>query len=976
MSPLPRPDATRTLFRQRCAAPPPRRDRASAFRSEERRGRPMVARAASLIVAIALFATPAAAQLRPITLDDYPAWSRITEVDLSADGRWMTYAYAPNKGDTTFHVRALDAATVHTAKNAGSAAFSDDGRWVGYLVRTGRDTARAGGAEGRAGGGGGRGGRGGAAQGGGTGPARTLELIELATGTKTVVPGVQSFRFSPDGRFVAVDKARAAGATHQGHDLILVELATGSQRNIGNVASHAFNESGALLAYVVDAAGKTGNGLYLLDPANGATRALDTDTLRYDALTWNEDGTAVAALRGEVPPDQEQRANTLVAFRGLDVRTATAAGSRLEPVVYDPAADSGFPQDMVLSELASLTWSDDGARVFAGVKQQQEEVDDEAPDGQERTNVEIWHWADERIQSQQKVQAAADRRATYAAAIALDAGKLVRLEDDAMPRTEVTSDARWAIGQQDDAYRFLFDEAGGLRDLVRVDVATGDRTTLAERVRFPMGVSPDGRRHAWFKDGKLMVQEIATGEAHDVSALASASFLNAQADRPGEKGSYGLAGWSKDGRTLLANARFDIWQLPVDGDGEAVNLTRGVGDRDGIQFRVVTLDEEAAEDGIDTSQPILLSAYGERTKKAGYWIVEPGREPRPLIWQDRAIDDVRKAEDADRLIFTAQTFEEFPNWWATNLRFENPVRITDANPQQSQFAWGRRVLVDFTDQRGNELQATLTLPAGYQEGQRYPMLVYFYERLSQNHHSFSMPVYDDRPHFSAYASDGYLVLMPDIVYDDGKPGSSALDDVTSAVRKVIELGYADPDHIGLQGHSWGGYESSFIVTQTDMFAAVVTGAPLTNLESMHNILYKQSGMTNASLIQWGQGRMGTVPWRDPEGYASQSPVRFVDNISTPFLILHGTADGAVDWNQGLEFYIAARRAGKEVILLSYPDEPHHLRMRANQIDFQRRMKEYFDHHLKGEPAPAWMTEGVPFLERSRKAAVTTDGNDR
>jgi dipeptidyl aminopeptidase/acylaminoacyl peptidase len=226
---------------------------------------------------------------------------------------------------------------------------------------------------------------------------------------------------------------------------------------------------------------------------------------------------------------------------------------------------------------------------------------------------------------------------------------------------------------------------------------------------------------------------------------------------------------------------------------------------------------------------------------------------------------------------------------------------------------------------------------------------------------------------STYASNGYLVLMPDIVYDVGRPGSSALDDVTSAVRKVIELGYADPERIGAQGHSWGGYESSFIVTQTDLFAAVVTGAPLTNLESMHNILYKQSGGGNAPLIQWGQGRMGDVPWRDPELYASQSPVRFVENISTPFLILHGTADGAVDWNQGLEFYVAARRAGNKVILLSYPDEPHHLAKKENQKDFQRRMKEYFDHYLKGAPAPRWMTNGVNYLDRDREI-VTVNNN--
>jgi dipeptidyl aminopeptidase/acylaminoacyl peptidase len=912
------------------------------------------------LLASVLTGMPAAAQLRPLTLDDYPRWSRITSVALAPDGRWMSYAYAPNKGDTTLHVRDLDGTTVHTAVNGGSAAFSEDGRWAAFL------TTPAGGERGTA-----------AAREERPRVTRTLEVIDLRNGVRTHVAAVQSFRFSPDARYLAIEKPRAdANAPHQGRDLILLDLANGGQRNIGNAGSYAFGEPGALLAYTVDAAGKAGNGVYLLDPATGVTRALDTDTLRYDRIAWNEAGTALAALRGEVPDGQEQRANTLVAFRGLPAAGTSLSGTtRITTVVYDPAGDASFPAGMVLSELGEATWSKDGSRVFLGVKEQRPKVEEPAED-EERTNVEVWHWADERLQSQQKVQADADRRATFAAVVHLDGGRLVQLEDPAMPRTETTSDGRWAIGQHDAAYRFLFDESGGLRDLVRIDVATGERSTLVERVRFPLGLSPDGRWHAWFSDGRLWLQEIASGTRTELSALAPVSFLNEEADRPGEKNSYGLAGWAKDGRFVLVNARRDLWLLPVGRDGQAQDLTRGVGEREQIRFRLVSLDDEEDETGIDTSRPIVLSAFGERSKKSGYWIVEPGREPRPLIWQDRSIGGITKAENADRVIFTAQTFEEFPNWWATNTSFEEPVRITDANPQQAEFAWGRRVLVDFTDQRGNQLQATLALPAGYQEGRRYPMLVYFYERLSQNHHQFSTPVYDDRPHFSAYASDGYLVLMPDIVYDDGKPGSSALDDVTSAAKRVIELGYADPERIGLQGHSWGGYESSFIVTQTDMFAAVVTGAPLTNLESMHNILYKSSGITNASLIQWGQGRMGTVPWRDPEGYASQSPVRFVDNISTPFLILHGTADGAVDWNQGLEFYIAARRAGKQVILLSYPDEPHHLRQQANQIDFQRRMKEYFDHHLKGAAAPRWMTEGLRFLDRGREAVVTNDNDGR
>jgi dipeptidyl aminopeptidase/acylaminoacyl peptidase len=903
--------------------------------------------AAGLLLLLALAPRGAAQELKTLALEDYGRWSRVTNVALAPDGRWLAYAYSPNDGDATLHVRALDGVTVHTAVNGASPAFSEDGRWVAFLTSPAESEQQRLRRERKP-------------------IPRALELIDLATGARTKQPDVQSFRFSADNRYLAVEKSRDASATHQGRDVIVVELASGSRRNIGNVSSFAFSEPGTLLAYTVDAANRAGNGLYVLDPATGYTRVLDTDTAHYERLSWNEAGTALAALRGATPAGQTLRANVLLAFTGLPTSPRSfAAATRVTRVAHDPQTDADFPAGMVLSELGAVSWSRDGARIFLGIREQQPQI---RPNGaeEERTNVEIWHWADDRVQSVQKVQNAADGRYTYAGAVDLGTRRYVRFADDDMRSAAATRDGRWAIAQRDRPYRMLFDEPGGVRDLVRIDTRTGERATLVERVRFVMATSPDSRWQLWFRDGRLMAQEIATARTVDLSARADASFLNVEADRPGEKPSYGIGGWTRDGRALIANTKYDLWLLPLSGSGAGTNLTRGIGEREQIRFRVVNLGEEDSDEGVDTSKPLILSAYGDRTKKSGYWILEPGREPRPLIWEDRQIGQLRKAKNAERVVYTAQTFEEFPDWWVATSRFAEPRRVTDANPQQAEYRWGRRILVDFTDQRGNRLQATVTLPAGYVEGRRYPTLIYFYERLSQNHHTYSLPVYDDRPHFSTYASDGYLVVMPDIVYDDNRPGSSALDDVTSAARRVIELGLADPDRIGLQGHSWGGYQSSFIVTQTDMFAAVVTGAPLTNLESMHNILYRQSGNPNAALIQWGQGRMGTVPWVDVEGYARESPVRHVRNISTPFLIMHGTADGAVDWNQGLEFYIAARREGKNVILLSYPDEPHHLARKPNQIDFQRRMKEYFDHHLKGSPAPAWMTEGVPYRDRARE----------
>src|SRR4029079_472097 len=350
----------------------------------------------------------------------------------------------------------------------------------------------------------------------------------------------------------------------------------------------------------------------------------------------------------------------------------------------------------------------------------------------------------------------------------------------------------------------------------------------------------------------------------------------------------------------------------------------------------------------------------------GYFELAPNQAPAPLIWLDKSVGAPAVARDADRMIFTEQSFTEYPNYWLSDKRFSSPKQVTDADPTLlKEFAWGSKKLIDYKNSKGQRLQGTLTLPANYEPGKKYPMLVYFYELMSNTHHQFQVPPYDDRPHMATYASNGYLVLQPDVVYEIGKPGTSALDCVTSAVKKVIELGYADPAHIGLQGHSWGGYQSSFIVTQTNMFAAVVTGAPPTDLTSFVGTLYRSTGTIQQGITEVGQVRMGAgvTPWSAHQLYESQSPVHNAPKITTPFMILHGTADGSVDYGQGLEFYAAARRLGKQVILLAYADEAHHLGRRENQKDFQIRMKQFFDHYLKGAPAPVWMTDGVPQLRK-------------
>jgi dipeptidyl aminopeptidase/acylaminoacyl peptidase len=930
-------------------------------------------------------AAAVAAAPKPIALDDYPRFRRITGASISNDGAWILYTIAPNEGDATLHVKSLDTDTVHQIARGANASFSDTGTWVGYFI----NPPSTGGRGGRGGGRGG-GGRGGTAQAGegAEAPPRAFELLDLTTGTRLPFAGVGSFSFSPDGEWLLMRPRGAGGggaaggggrggrgggapadeATTPGADLVMRHLPTGSQRYVGNVGSYAFDDSGALMAYTVRGQERLGNGVYVMTIASGETRMLDGAAADYDQLSWSGEGTHLAVLRGNKARDRAQRDNVVLAWTNVG-----SPGSRA--ATFDPASLTGFPQGMVVSEFASLRWNDAGTRILLGVKEQ-EPAAPESDDPQ--ANVDVWHWQDEVPQSVQIVRLNQDRRATHTAVLDLASGTIRQISDEEMSGVTPTDDLTWAIGRNSEAYGSEVAWGGSRADVYRINLTTGERTLIERGLSRTMGLSPDGKWFLYLRNGQVFSYELATGKKTRIDG--GRSFVNAEDDHDYEKPVYGVAGFAADGRSAVFYDRYDVWALSLTG-GQPVNLTKGDGAKQEVRFRVTRLGGGGRGGGrgsgrggggagepIDLSKPVMLQAYGEYTKKTGYYELAPGQAPRPLIWADKSIGSPIVADDADRMIFTQQTFTEYPNYWLSDKQFGSPRQVTDAHPEILQeFAWGTKTLIDYTNSKGQRLQATLTLPAGYEPGKKYPMLVYFYEIMSNTHHNFQVPPYDDRPHMATYASNGYLVLQPDVVYEIGKPGTSALDCVTSAVKKVIELGYADPARIGLQGHSWGGYQSSFIVTQTDLFAAVVTGAPPTNLVSFYGTLYRSSGNIQQGITEAGQVRMGreVTPWNAHELYESQSPIHNAPNIKTPFMILHGTADGAVDWGQGLEFYAAARRLGKQVILLSYPEEAHHLGRRENQKDFQVRMRQFFDHYLKGEPAPEWMTGGVPQVKKVR-----------
>ena len=882
---------------------------------------------------------------KPLSFSDYSKWNRITRAGISPDGKWVAYGQQPNGGDDTLFIRNIDTDTLYKVDYASNAVFSEDGKWAAYTVGVSKKEAKK------------------------LRDARkeipsTGVLVNLRTGKKQNFDDIIRFEFSTDSRHFVIHRKKNTEdkSKHRGSDLILKSLDNDQLLNIGNVSQFAFNKNSSFLAYTIDADGSVGNGLYLIALNDYSARALDTDEASYSQLSWDDaqadrkdwagKGTGIAILKGKEADSLSHISNKIVVVQHLGKKEQ-------KKTVYDNASFAGFPAGHVISENGSLRWSEQGSTLFFGIREQEPKLKlsrDTIP------NVDVWHWKDEMIQTVQIRRRAMLSRMTYLSAIQLNNGNFVQLANEDMRNVSISDHPRYAIGRNDRAYITDVSWGESPADLYRVDLQTGETKQFATYIARSFGSSPDGRYFIYFGEGHMHVYDVEKDAVTNISQSASVNFADRDHPYPNANPTYGIAGWAKDGKHVIVNHHYDLWSLALDGS-KAENLTAGFGDAEEIRLRYVSLDPE--EEYIDTKKDVLLSAYGEWTKKTGYFLGKAGQKPREVVYEDRNYGRLFKALHGDRLIYTVQTFTDFPDYYVSTADFKNPKKVSNANPQQEEYAWGKRILVDYTNSKGDRLQGTLALPADYQPGKKYPMIVYFYEKMSQNHHVYSAPVYDDRPHISYYASNGYLVLQPDNVYEEGRPGTSALDCITSAVQQVIDMGYADPENIGLQGHSWGGYQSSFILTQTELFACVVTGAPPTNLESFYNNIYGSTGTNHHGITEIGQIRMGrnVTPWSHRADYQRENPMYHADKINTPFLILHGTADGAVDWFQGMEFFNAARRLGKEVIFLSYPGEGHHLEVEANQKDFQLRMNQYFDHYLKGTEAPEWMVKGIPNLQK-------------
>ncbi|HSL71450.1 MAG TPA: prolyl oligopeptidase family serine peptidase, partial [Longimicrobiales bacterium] len=577
---------------------------------------------------------------------------------------------------------------------------------------------------------------------------------------------------------------------------------------------------------------------------------------------------------------------------------------------------------------------------------------------------DLWHYRDPRLQSQQQLGLNRDRQRTLTAVYHLAQKKLVQLTNDSFPSVSLSDNGKVAIANTSIPYIIESMWGEGGTDVYLVDAATGSRKLLTQRVRSGGSLSPGGKYVTWFDKGKWHAYAIATGKTVELTSGLNVRFENETHDTPSEPPAYGLGGWTSNDASVLVYDRWDVWELDPAGARAPRMVTDSVGRRTKMSFRVVQLDRE--QQFLDPKDPLLLRAVDWQTKASGFWQdrLNATQPPTRIMMVDRSVGTPQKARNAEQYLLTQSTFREFPDLW-TGQSLDQLAKISDANPQQSQYRWGTVEIVSWLNADGVSVRGLLYKPDGFDPAKKYPMVVYFYEQHTDGLHNYSAPSGRNVINAPVYVSKGYLVFMPDIYYTEGYPGPSAVKTIVPGVQALINRGFVKEDGIGIQGQSWGGYQTAYVITQTNLFRAAMAGAPVSNMTSAYGGIRWESGNSRTGQYEHGQSRIGGSPWEFPTRFVENSPLFYADRIKTPLLIMHNDEDGAVPWQQGIEMFIAMRRLNKEAYLVNYNGDAHNPRKRANQRDMDIKMQQFFDHHLTGAPMPDWMKNGIPRLEKGR-----------
>ena len=943
---------------------------------------------ASAVLVVGAATLSAQTPKRALTPADWDHWRSITGTAISQDGKWVAYSLTPQVGDGEFVVRSTTGSAEYRVSRGfigrpnmtpGSAPgrggggggvaagrISADARYavtLTYAPMTAFDSARHSGRGGRP----------------GPQPKASLAIVDLSSGHVTTIPDVRGFempalaggwlayqlegdttggaagrggRGAGGGAGAAADSG-AARRKAQGTTVVLRNLATGAETQIEHVTTYAFDDSAKWLGYVVSTREGESDGVFVRVPGETTETALMTGKGDYRDFSFDRaGGQAVFAS------DRDDQA-------AKDPRFTLYYTSlkSVKPVVIAAAGTVGA--GLLVADYGHVAFTRSGTAIEFGVAPQRP---DTVPHDSlyDKAIFDLWAGKDAELMPMQKADAARDRNKTDLVVYQIGAGTLAKLTDDSVPSATVSEDGRVAMETSDVPYAIASMWGEGGTDVYAADATTGKRTLIKkDLLGSRAALSPGGKFITYMDGGHWYAYDIGSGRTADLTgSLRGDRFDDELDDHPDVSPSYGIGGWTTGDKSVLLYDRYDIWEADPTGARAPVVATDSAGRRGHVIFRAVDLDRD--DPFIDPRQPLLVHAMNEDTKAAGFYTIRLGarRAPDRIVMADADYGTPIQARHSKQLVVTRGTFVQFPNLY-TGTELTSLTQISDANPQQKEFNWGTAELVHWTSADGIPLEGILYKPENFDPTKKYPMITYYYERLSDNFYHYVPPAGRNIINPTHYVSNGYLIFEPDIPYEIGYPGPSAMKAVIPGVEMLLARGYVDLKALGLQGHSWGGYQTAYMITQTHMFAAAMAGAPVADMFSAYGGIRWQSGLNRSFQYEHTQSRIGGSIWETPLRYIENSPLFWADKITTPLLMMANDGDGSVPWYQGIEMYIALRRLNKEVYLFDYNGDEHNPTKRANQMDIAMRMQEFFDYHLRGFPEPDWMIHGIPYLQKGR-----------
>lgn len=925
------------------------------------------------VLVLFIHVLPATAQTkRSLDHEDVNAWNRISSSTLSNNGKWIAWVEAPERGDGQLRISSADGKKTFTIPRGASPVISGDNGYIAFKIIPQADSVRQ---------------KKLAKANKKDMPTDSLGIIALATGAVQKFAQVQSFQLSTkagallayklteeaskDEAAVDSSKTKEDSSEKPKHDkktgthLIVLPLTQGAATTYKNVTDFAVHENGTGGAFFRESKKGEDDGAYTFNATGTGEMALATGTGNYVQLTLSKSDNHVAFLTNSGDFEAEMPSFSLMLGSDQPAREVAKEGS------------AGIPASWWVSEHGSLSFSDSGNRLFFGTapRPEPDPKNDDVLD-EEKVKLDLWNWQDSYLQPMQLVQADRERKRTYDAVFHINSGSIVQLATEEIPSVTVSqkNDGNIAMGTSNLKYRVESSwESPGSNDVWVINVQTGASTQVLEGIQDSPRLSPEGKFITyWDRDNAVWkAVQTSNGGKLDLSSNAGASFVDDLDDREYEPDNHGQAGWTEGDAEFIVYDKYDIWGLSP--SGSARNITKGKGLEKSTRYTYTRVDRE--EQALPTNAKWKVHGLNLTNMDAGYYDFDPRsgslvqQVAGPYSYQ---IDE--KASDADVILWSRSNYKEFPNLLVSGLDHKNAVKISNANPQQSQFNWGSSELYEWTSLDGELLKGILYKPEGFDASKKYPMMVYFYEKNSTGLNRHIAPSAGGSSiNYTFYVSRGYVLFVPDIPYKSGYPGESAMNAIMPGITSLIDDGFVDRNRIGVQGHSWGGYQIAYMVTQTNLFAAAEAGAPVVNMTSAYGGIRWASGMSRMFQYERTQSRIGGTLWNAQQRYIHNSPLFQADKVQTPLLMMHNDNDGAVPWYQGIEYFVALRRLGKPVWMANYNGAGHGLSDLDERRDWQIRMQQFFDHYLMDAPAPVWLERGIPAVDKGKTMGLELVG---